>query len=118
MTITARWNFGTRITAVTLAVLASWVVAGLQPAQAAEAAAPETIVLKAAHVFDSTGAALKDGVTVLIRGDRIVSVGTAAPPPGARVIDLGGRHAVARLHRRAHPPHDAVHRQLLQDVPR
>jgi imidazolonepropionase-like amidohydrolase len=51
--------------------------------------APETIVLKAAHVFDSTGTALKDGVIVVVRADRIMSVGTAAVPAAARVIDLG-----------------------------
>src|ERR1700751_1750192 len=51
-------------------------------------AAPETIVLKAAHLFDSTGTALKDGATVVVRGDRIVSVGSTVPT-GARVIDLG-----------------------------
>src|SRR5215469_4752249 len=49
----------------------------------------ETIVLRAAHLFDSTGSALKDGATIVVRGDRIVSVGTGAAPPGARVIDLG-----------------------------
>jgi imidazolonepropionase-like amidohydrolase len=68
-------------------------LAALPAAGAADepsAAAPaETIVLKAAHVFDSTGSALKDGVIVVVRGDRIVSVGTAAAPAGARVIDLG-----------------------------
>ena len=53
------------------------------------AAAPETVLLKAAHVFDSTGTALRDGVSVIVRGDRIVSIGTAAAPAGARVIDLG-----------------------------
>jgi imidazolonepropionase-like amidohydrolase len=52
-------------------------------------AVPELIVLKAAHVFDATGATLKDGATVVVRGDRIVSVGTGAAPAGARVIDLG-----------------------------
>src|SRR2546430_10312544 len=47
-------------------------------AQSAEATqAPETMVLKAAHLFDSTGTALKDGAIVVVRGDRIVSVGTA-----------------------------------------
>lgn len=51
--------------------------------------APETIVLKAAHVFDSTGTTLKDGVNVVVRGDRIVSVGAGAVPAAARVIDLG-----------------------------
>jgi imidazolonepropionase-like amidohydrolase len=53
-------------------------------------AAPEFIVLKAAHVFDSTGATLKQNITVVVQGDRIMSVGTATTePPGARVIDLG-----------------------------
>lgn len=50
--------------------------------------APETIVLKAAHIFDATGTSLKDGGLVVVRGDRIVSVGGAAPA-AARVIDLG-----------------------------
>jgi imidazolonepropionase-like amidohydrolase len=58
-------------------------------ASAAEAAAPpETIVLKAAHVFDATGTALRDGGLIVVRGDRIVSVGGTVPV-GARVIDLG-----------------------------
>jgi len=54
-----------------------------------EPAPPETIVLKAAHVFDATGTALKDGASIVVRGDRIVSVGPGASPPGARVVDLG-----------------------------
>ena len=53
-------------------LLAGWASA----AAAADATAPpETIVLKAAHVFDSTGTTLKDGGIVVARGDRIVSVG-------------------------------------------
>jgi hypothetical protein len=49
-------------------------------ATAAEAAAPpETIVLKAAHVFDATGTALRDGGLIVVRGDRIVSVGGTVP---------------------------------------
>jgi imidazolonepropionase-like amidohydrolase len=71
--------------ALTVATLPGY-AAAQSPAVAAE---PETIVLKAAHVFDSTGTALKDGAMVVVRGDRIVSVGTAAAPVGARVIDLG-----------------------------
>jgi imidazolonepropionase-like amidohydrolase len=51
--------------------------------------ATETIALKAAHVFDSTGTLLKDGALVVVRGDRIVSVGGGEAPAGARVIDLG-----------------------------
>jgi imidazolonepropionase-like amidohydrolase len=54
----------------------------------ADAAAAETIVIKAAHLFDSTGTSLKDGGVVVVRGDRIVAVGGTAPA-GARVIDLG-----------------------------
>ena len=73
------------------AAAASVLAAGSSiPARAAdEATPPETIVLKAAHLFDATGTALKDGSTIVVRGDRIVSVGTAPPPPGARVVDLG-----------------------------
>jgi imidazolonepropionase-like amidohydrolase len=73
-------------------LLAAAAAAGLAPVTAAVAeapAAPETVVLKAAHLFDSTGTALKDGAVVVVRGDRIVSVGAAAAPAGARVIDLG-----------------------------
>lgn len=58
-------------------------------AGAADSAAPETIVLKAAHLFDSTGTALKDGGMIVVRGDRIASVGGTNIPAGARVIDLG-----------------------------
>jgi imidazolonepropionase-like amidohydrolase len=52
-------------------------------------APPEVIVLKAAHIFDATGTALKDGGVVVVQGERIVSVGAAGIPAGARVIDLG-----------------------------
>jgi imidazolonepropionase-like amidohydrolase len=81
---------GNHYTAAILAVVTGLLTAASTPVRSAEAAAaPETIVLRAAHVFDSTGATLKDGVTVVVRGDHIVSVGTAAAPAGARVIDLG-----------------------------
>ena len=79
-----------RHTAALLAVAAGLLAGASPAAQSAEATqAPETMVLKAAHLFDSTGTALKDGAIVVVRGDRIVSVGTAAAPAGARVIDLG-----------------------------
>src|SRR5512146_458845 len=48
-----------------------------------------TIVLKAAHVFDATGTALRDGATVVVTGGKIVSVGNGPTPTGAQVIDLG-----------------------------
>jgi imidazolonepropionase-like amidohydrolase len=59
------------------------------PVQAADPAPPTTIVLKAAHVFDSTGTSLRDGAMVVVTGDKIVSVGTGPIPAGAKVIDLG-----------------------------
>ena len=59
------------------------------PVQAADPAPATTIVLKAAHVFDSTGTSLRDGATVVVTGDKIVSVGNGPIPAGAKVIDLG-----------------------------
>jgi imidazolonepropionase-like amidohydrolase len=59
------------------------------PAAAAAPAAGETVVLKAAHLFDATGTRLQDGAAIVVQGDHIVSVGTAPVAPGARVIDLG-----------------------------
>lgn len=59
------------------------------PAAGAETGQPTTVVLKAAHIFDSTGTALKDGASIVVTGDKIVSVGNGPPPAGAKVIDLG-----------------------------
>jgi imidazolonepropionase-like amidohydrolase len=75
-----------RVLMIGIVAAGTWVTA---LAEESPPLATETIALKAAHVFDSTGTALKDGAVVVVRGDRIVSVGTAAPPAGARVIDLG-----------------------------
>jgi imidazolonepropionase-like amidohydrolase len=47
-----------------------------------------TVVLKAAHLFDSVNGALRADAIVVVEGDRIAAVG-AAVPPGAGVIDLG-----------------------------
>ncbi len=58
-------------------------------AHAAESAPAATIVLKAAHVFDSTGTSLRDGAMIIVSGDKIVSVGNGPAPAGAKVIDLG-----------------------------
>jgi imidazolonepropionase-like amidohydrolase len=73
------------LAATSACLLSGWASAA---AAAEPAAPPETIVLKAAHVFDSTGTALKDGGIIVVRGDRIVSVGGTAPP-GAPIVDLG-----------------------------
>jgi imidazolonepropionase-like amidohydrolase len=47
------------------------------------------IALRAAQIFDGTGSALSDDATVVLDGDRIVSVGGAVPD-GATVVDLPG----------------------------
>jgi imidazolonepropionase-like amidohydrolase len=72
---------------VAAALVSALLLAVAVPARAADAGT-ETIALKAAHLFDSTGSALKNGAVILVQGDHIVSVGTSAPA-GARVIDLG-----------------------------
>ena len=74
---------------ISTALASTLLLIAATPAGELEApAATETIALKAAHVFDSTGAALKDGAVVVVSGGKIVSVGGAVPA-GARVIDLG-----------------------------
>jgi imidazolonepropionase-like amidohydrolase len=77
-----------KMSAAVVLCTAAALLAG-RPAAADESAPPETIVLKAAHIFDSTGTALKDGGMIVVRGDRIVSVGASSAPAGARVIDFG-----------------------------
>jgi imidazolonepropionase-like amidohydrolase len=57
-------------------------------AGAESAAPPELIAIKGAHLFDATGAPLKDAGVVVVQGERIVQVGTQVPA-GAHVIDLG-----------------------------
>jgi imidazolonepropionase-like amidohydrolase len=76
-----------RIACTRLAVTAALAL-GVSPLATAQTPPAETVVLKAAHIFDATGTALKDGGVVVVKGDRIVSVGGSVPA-GARVIDLG-----------------------------
>jgi imidazolonepropionase-like amidohydrolase len=88
-TRSSHFGFGRRRVVALLGSAAAVLATSAAPAAAADqAASPETIVLKAAHLFDSTGSTLKDGGTIVVRGDRIVSVAGTAPA-GARVIDLG-----------------------------
>ena len=47
-----------------------------------------TKAIKAARMIDPSGQAIANAV-IVIDNDRITSVGTAPPPPGAEVIDLG-----------------------------
>ena len=72
------------------AVLGATQVAGAQRS-AATPAAP--ILLRPARIFDGVGPGLREGVVVLVRGDRIEAVGPAAQvtvPRDAAVIDLPG----------------------------
>jgi len=56
-----------------------------------QVAVPPTVVLRAARLIDGRGGAPVTPAMIVIRGDRIVAVGSGiATPPGARVIDLGG----------------------------
>ena len=57
---------------------------------AADDPATATVVLKAAHMFDGMSGRLRDDGAIVIRGERIVAVGSSqAAPATARVIDLG-----------------------------
>src|SRR5947208_15474025 len=57
---------------------------------AAAGAADETIVLKAARMFDGKSKALVQNGVVIVQADKIVDVGSNLPAPaGAKVIDLG-----------------------------
>ena len=81
-------KFSSALLGAAAALLTGLPAAAVEAPAPAPAPAPETIVLKAAHIFDATGTSLKDGAVIVVRGDRIVSVGGTAPA-GARVIDLG-----------------------------
>src|ERR1700757_3093169 len=53
-------------------------------------AADQTIVLKAARLFDGKSNALVQNAVVIVQGDKIVDAGSNLPiPSDAHVIDLG-----------------------------
>jgi imidazolonepropionase-like amidohydrolase len=53
-------------------------------------AADQTVVLKAAHLFDGKSKSLTRNGVVVVQGDKIIDVGSnLAVPAGAKVIDLG-----------------------------
>ena len=58
-----------------------------------------TVVLVHARVIDGTGAAPREGQTIVIRDGRIAAVGAGkvAIPPGARIIDLAGKSVIPGL---------------------
>jgi imidazolonepropionase-like amidohydrolase len=61
---------------------------GLALTTTARSQAPATVV-RAARMLDVTRGVIIPNAVVVIRGDRIESVGSAQAPAGARVIDLG-----------------------------
>ena len=65
-------------------------LAAILVAVSARSAEPETVVLKAARMFDGRGEAVSSPAFVVVKGSRIEAVGSdSALPAGARVIDLG-----------------------------
>ena len=67
--------------------------------------ADKVTVLKAARLFDAKGEGVVSPGFIVVTNNKITAVGgSGAVPAGAEVIDLGRRHAAARLHGRAHAP--------------
>jgi len=78
--------------------------AGPQAPAQRPASEPRSLAIVNARLFDGRDPALKDGVTVVVQDNRIVSVGRGAPPAGATVIDAGGRIVIPGLiDAHAHP---------------
>jgi len=73
------------------ALVAGCVLTLAAHAQSVKPAAPaQTLVLKAAHLFDGRSGTLVSPGRVVVSGDRIIAVGKdIATPAGAREIDLG-----------------------------
>lgn len=66
-------------------------VAKPQDAEKTPAAAAKTTYILAGRLFDSTSSEVREGIVIVVEGDRIKSVGSAADlkvPSGAQVIDL------------------------------
>jgi imidazolonepropionase-like amidohydrolase len=57
----------------------------------------ERLWLTNGRVFDGTGAATREGVSVLVGGGRIEHVTRDSPPDGVRIVDLGGRTLLPAL---------------------
>ena len=80
-------------TSATVEVLGATIALTLTSVAVAETApVPDTTitVLKAARIFDATGAAMITATNIVVRGDRILAVSAAGTlSVGARTIDLG-----------------------------
>jgi imidazolonepropionase-like amidohydrolase len=66
----------------------SSVIAAAVVAAFSVAAHAQPVVLKAAYLFDSKSGQLAQGGTIVVDGEKIVSIG-GTPPANAKVIDLG-----------------------------
>jgi imidazolonepropionase-like amidohydrolase len=66
----------------------SSVIAAAVAAAFSVAAHAQPVVLKAAYLFDSKSGQLAQGGTIVVDGEKIVSIG-GTPPANAKVIDLG-----------------------------
>ncbi|HEV2150601.1 MAG TPA: amidohydrolase family protein [Longimicrobiaceae bacterium] len=78
-----------RLVTAALALLA--VPAAAQQAPATAPAAERVVVIRAGRLIDGTGAAPRENVTILVRGNRIAEVGPRVQAPaGAETVDLSG----------------------------
>jgi len=88
-------RLGVRAAAASLALIAGASAGAPARAQTpadASAAAPVVVVLRAARMFDGTGAAPITNAVVVVTDDKITAAGPASTvtvPAGARVVDLG-----------------------------
>ncbi|MEI8147441.1 MAG: hypothetical protein WCH83_18470, partial [Alphaproteobacteria bacterium] len=76
--------------AVKLLVLALSAASALSGAHAQTAPVAETL-FRNVRVYSGTGDSLSAPTNLLVRGNVIASIGSAKAPPGASVIDGGGR---------------------------
>src|SRR5262245_16046055 len=81
-----RFALGALLTMVSIAVRAQ---GGALP--------QDPLALTNANVVSVTDGAVQRGVTVVLRGGRIESIGAAAAPAGVRAIDVRGRYVVPGL---------------------
>jgi imidazolonepropionase-like amidohydrolase len=71
------------------ALLSGLTILSTSAAAQPQAAPPTPVLVRAARMLDVTTGRMLQNVTVVITGDRITAVNPAAPPAGARVMDLG-----------------------------
>lgn len=82
------------------AALAGAALTGSAAVTASARASDDSFALTHVTLIDATGAPPKPDMTILVKGRRIAAIGrtgTIALPPGARVLDLAGRHVIPGL---------------------